>query len=64
MYDYIRLLSYISEQCVSFLHGVCCIIARLLSEKEKRAQQFIDQNDWLTKEATSSDKISEAGTFR
>ncbi|XP_053391305.1 E3 ubiquitin-protein ligase rnf213-alpha-like [Mercenaria mercenaria] len=52
------------DDTFSFLYGVCCVVAKLLSEKESINQYLIEPSDWMTKEATSSDKISEAGTFR
>ncbi|XP_053396339.1 E3 ubiquitin-protein ligase rnf213-alpha-like isoform X2 [Mercenaria mercenaria] len=52
------------EGQASFLHGVCCLIAKLLKEKESKKQSDSIAHNWLINEAASSENINKAGTFR
>ncbi|XP_053396009.1 E3 ubiquitin-protein ligase rnf213-alpha-like [Mercenaria mercenaria] len=52
------------EGHVSFLHGVCCLIAKLLKEKESKTHVAHMAHHWLINEAAASENINKAGTFR
>ncbi|XP_060590421.1 E3 ubiquitin-protein ligase rnf213-alpha-like, partial [Ruditapes philippinarum] len=52
------------EGQASFLHGVCCLIAKLLKEKESKTHVAHMAQHWLINEAASSENINKAGTFR
>ncbi|XP_060586347.1 E3 ubiquitin-protein ligase rnf213-alpha-like [Ruditapes philippinarum] len=52
------------EGHTSFLHGVCCLIAKLLEEKESRTHIAYMAKNWLINEAASKENINRAGTFR
>ncbi|XP_060597648.1 E3 ubiquitin-protein ligase rnf213-alpha-like, partial [Ruditapes philippinarum] len=52
------------EGQASFLHGICCLIAKLLEEKESRTHIAYMAKNWLINEAASKENINKAGTFR
>ncbi|XP_053396342.1 E3 ubiquitin-protein ligase rnf213-alpha-like isoform X2 [Mercenaria mercenaria] len=52
------------EGQASFLHGVCCLIAKLLKEKESKTHVAHMAHHWLINEAASKENINKAGTFR
>ncbi|XP_053396335.1 E3 ubiquitin-protein ligase rnf213-alpha-like isoform X2 [Mercenaria mercenaria] len=52
------------EGHVSFLHGICCLIAKLLKEKESKTHVAHMAHHWLINEAAASENINKAGTFR
>ncbi|XP_053396010.1 E3 ubiquitin-protein ligase rnf213-alpha-like [Mercenaria mercenaria] len=52
------------EGQASFLHGVCCLIAKLLKEKETKTHVAHMAHHWLINEAAASENINKAGTFR
>ncbi|XP_052817087.1 E3 ubiquitin-protein ligase rnf213-alpha-like [Mya arenaria] len=49
---------------VSFVRGIQACLAKLLREKENDVQGQIEARNWLNAEASASEEIAKAGTFR